>query len=694
MTVVQSKIETPSKIPTAVAVRSMPLVLWAQRIFILSVVLFSLLIATIILSFITPVYTAQTLTLIETSKTYGTRNEVEVLHSTTFVKQIIEKLSLMNDPEFNRRLDHKSNQNKLREFKTLSVYGSELEKLPSEMVDRQMADIILNVQRHLHVRQVPHTYAIEINFSSFDPVKAALIANSFADFYASSNSDDIELSELQQKFQISEKNFQNYMSQNGIENNVEQIAELKAQLTAAQYKHDELKTKFDHFKDALKNPEKTENIASSLESGLITKLRIQQSDLANDFSQLASRYGPKHPKIIKIKAAIEDIKRSIRHETRVVLENMEDDVAFASKRVTVLRQGLADIEQGGNHGSDPEKFKNFKKSYDDAKFNLQSYLQNHPDQASHASTARVVSYAVVPQFPSYPNKAFVIVVCTILSFLSACLIVLFKERFKKTYRSATHLEATLGFPCYALIPSVKKTNLKDLGLHTIAKPSSTVSESVRTLRLVLNLRRPKDQPRPKVITITSSLPGEGKTTLSLWMARLAAKSGEKVVVIDCDLRRSRLHTVIGKTNEVSLVEYLTGQKDPDKVIQKDEESGAHVIYGRPVPNTALDLLNSDKMRKLVESLRQVYDLVILDAPACLAVSDARVLAGISDHLIYAVGWNRTSRAVVTSGVKQFSDMHYEKISFVLTNVDVKQYARFSYGDTVYYYGRYKEYYAS
>ena len=100
------------------------------------------------------------------------------------------------------------------------------------------------------------------------------------------------------------------------------------------------------------------------------------------------------------------------------------------------------------------------------------------------------------------------------------------------------------------------------------------------------------------------------------------------------------------------------------------------------------------MHKLVESLKQEYDLVILDSPACLAVSDARILAALSDQTLFAVSWNDTPREVVNAGVKQFTDFNYENLSFVLTNVDIRKHSKYGYGDAVYYYSRYKQYYAN
>ena len=145
---------------------------------------------------------------------------------------------------------------------------------------------------------------------------------------------------------------------------------------------------------------------------------------------------------------------------------------------------------------------------------------------------------------------------------------------------------------YHATPDAQLINLKNctkgwlpMGIadHILNKPSSAVAESIRTLRMVLNLRAGSNiEERPKVVTITSSLPAEGKTTLSSWLGRAAAKSGEKVIIIECDLRRPNLHRIMRKSNDKALVDYLTGDVALDKVINKDDPSGAHVIYARNV----------------------------------------------------------------------------------------------------------------
>ena len=123
------------------------------------------------------------------------------------------------------------------------------------------------------------------------------------------------------------------------------------------------------------------------------------------------------------------------------------------------------------------------------------------------------------------------------------------------------------------------------------------------------------------------------------------------------------------------------------IIRKDADSPAHIIFGRSVPHEALDLVASEKMKVLVGHLRETYDFVIIDSPACLAVSDARLLATLSDCVLYIVKWDKTPREAVANGIKHFADIGYGPLVLVLSNVDMKKHARYGYADTAYYYGR-------
>ena len=147
---------------------------------------------------------------------------------------------------------------------------------------------------------------------------------------------------------------------------------------------------------------------------------------------------------------------------------------------------------------------------------------------------------------------------------------------------------------------------------------------------------------------------------------------------------------MNKNNELSLVEYLSGQNKLEEIIDTNDPSGLHVIYGRAAPNSALDLIASSRMDQLVRSLRKAYDLIIIDSPACLAVSDARALTKLSDQIIYAVSWNKTSREIVHSGISQFPKLSNARIATVLTNIDLKKHVEFGFGEAISDYSAYKE----
>ena len=172
---------------------------------------------------------------------------------------------------------------------------------------------------------------------------------------------------------------------------------------------------------------------------------------------------------------------------------------------------------------------------------------------------------------------------------------------------------------------------------------------------------------------------------SSWLGQLAAQAGERVILVDCDLRRPNVHTALGQKNDVSLVEHLTGRADLDDVIQKDGDSGMDIIYARAVPHSALQLLSSDEMGTFVGELRKRYDLIIFDAPPCLAVSDARVLSTYSDMTLYGTAWAKTDQSSVAQGLKQFTDIK-ANVATVLMNVNVKRHAKYGFGDVFYAYG--------
>lgn len=724
-----------------VDVRGIMLMLWRRKYIIFSMVLIGVSLAFITLTTISERYTARSLVLVEGGaahqkipeelKLYVNNiirvdssfvlNEIEIIRSRSMARQVIERLDLLTDPEFNT--SYKSALQKYapelldrkQSFKSFTIYQSEMEGLPAELVNNQINSTITNFLVNLSVRSIPGSYAIQIQYTSKDATKAALIANTVADVYIEQRLEqkfkagrkltdwlDTRLKELREQVRESEYAVAEYQAENNITEgtrnilSAEQISQINSELINAKARKAEAQARLNQIQNLLKGQGGLDTSSDIVQVPFINSLRQQETNLTSEYQELSKRYGERHPRIIAVKAEIDNVQAKLISEMQRVAASMKNEVAVATARVEALQSGLDELSNVRHE--DNEKMIRLNELVREAASNrlimenfMQTYKRSDEQEKLQEPEARVISYAAVPLKPSYPDKMLFLSLAMAISFFLGIFISLLLEKLDNKFRSASQLEKYCGFPCYALIPAIKNLSQQQLAQLVLDKPSSTLAEAIRTLRTVMNLRsRQLKGKRPSVVTLTSSFPGEGKTTLSVWLSRLAAKSGDKVILIDGDLRRPNVHRTLQQNNDQSLIEYLTDKSSLKDVIKTDDPSGMHVIMAKSVPNSALDLISSDKMAKLVEALKEEYDLVIIDSPACLAVSDARILATYSDQTIYTVAWDRTPREVVAGGVKQFSDMGYNNLAFTLTNVDVKRHVRYGYGDTIYYYGSYQE----
>lgn len=718
-------------------IRSLFLMLWRRKAVLLSVVLVGFSLAAVLVTTIRPQYTTRSMVLIETNNAPKSSSEVaalvstlqidnalmlselEVLRSRSMANMVVTRLNLLADTELNNALkkpDQQGDNATTAAFKDLNLFQEELASLPENVVERQRDLVVSNFLKKLRIKAVPGSFVIQIEYTSHDPIKAARIANAVADLYIEQRLEgkfkaaqkvtdwlDKRLSSLRNQVRSSELAVADYQAKNNLVEgtrtviSAEQLSAMNSALASAKAKRAEAEARLQQIQKASLDKKHFETAAEIVNSTLIQNLKRDEIALERKVSELSSRYGPKHPAMQDMKSQLRKIRQSILTEMDNIGKSIENELRVAEARVISLESSLDEIQ--GKRNEDNEAMVRLRELQRDADSNrlifdtfLETYKKSDDQEELQEPEARIISYAIAPNKPSYPNKMMLLSLSAAVSLFIGLALSFFLERMDNTFRSAGQLERMLGFSCYALIPFLENVTRKQAGNYILSKPSSTLAEAVRTLRMVLNLRTPNDAEKPKVITVTSSLPNEGKSTLASWLGRLAAKSGERVIVIDCDLRRPSIHRTIGADNNTTLVDYLTKKKELDEVIQKDDESGAHIIYASSVPNSALDLISSDRMAKLIASLREVYDLVVIDSPACLAVSDARVLAKLSDQTIYAVSWDQTPREIVIGGVKQFTDMGYNALSFVLTNVNIKRHVRYGYGDTIYYYGRHKEYY--
>jgi capsular exopolysaccharide synthesis family protein len=267
-----------------------------------------------------------------------------------------------------------------------------------------------------------------------------------------------------------------------------------------------------------------------------------------------------------------------------------------------------------------------------------------------------------------------------------------------TVKSLEDVDRYLHIPALALIPASRneRARLLPLGSQSPGRPHETtalamiedvrspIAESYRHLRTSLLLSS-AGQP-PKTILVTSSQPSEGKTTTAINTAFMLAQTGAEVLLVDCDLRRPRLHVHFDLPNGKGLTNWLSGETELDKLIQSyDKNPNLKILTSGPVPPNPAELLGSDEMRKLLKILGERFSHIVLDSPPAISFTDASILSTMVDGVVLVVHGGRSSRAVVRRAKQQLLDVGAHIFGIVLNNVKLET-------QDYYYSGYYSRYY--
>jgi exopolysaccharide transport family protein len=653
-------------------------------------------------------------------------NELRIISSQRLVEQVIDRLRLDRDPELNeaiapsgmRRFWQVDVVEALRELKLTEGAPATLPDAHSK-VERERLAIIDAFRERLEVTGVPHTRSIAISFSSTDAVKAALIANTLAELYIVDQLEtkfeatrrasawlSARLGELKQKVQLSETAVEDFKARQaagagqGMDLTAQQIAELNAELIAARAARAEAEARFRQVQGRV-NSGGLAAASNVVDSALILTLRTNLSELARREAELSQTYGEKHPNIINIRAEIQDARNAISAEVRKIIEALRNDVAVAVAREETLRASLIELEDRSvvlAQGS--VELRQLEREAEADRLIYETFLNRFRETSEQedlqTADARLLSEATPPLKPSSPDRRRVLALAGAVGVLLGSAIVVLLEILSNTFRAVSEVSEHTGLPVLASLPRQRRKKRRDQLLSYVqAKPNATLTEAVRTLRTALFLSD-IDNP-PKVVMVTSSVPGEGKSTTALLLAHLSTQMNKSAIVVDCDIRRPALHDALNLEGSIGIMSILDGSTPLDAAISVDDASGVHVLPTvAPIPQAA-DVLSSARFRKLIESLRNRYDLVILDTPPILLVSDAGAVGKLADTVIYAVRWDHTPREAAVQGINALRELGIKIAGAVVTLVDRKREAKYAYanyGSSYAYYAEKNSYFAN
>ncbi len=506
-----------------------------------------------------------------------------------------------------------------------------------------------------------------------------------------------QLTDLREKVRESERAVELFKEQHNLSEakgtslNEQQLSELNSQLIIAAAERAQKETSLGQLQSQIRAG--SIDSAAVLDSPLVEKLRSDEAELMHKKAELSTRYQPSHPTMVNLQSQIDEINRKIDDEANKTVRGLQGDVNAARAKEASLKATLAGIQQkAAEEGKLDVPLRELQREADANKLLYENFLtrfkQTSTEEDIQQADARLVSSALPPNIPSFPKKGVLIG----FSFLGAIFVgiasAFLLERLDNGFRSSEQVEKLLGVPTLGLVPGVVRQELpQDV---VVKRPTSQYSEAIRSIRTALRYSD-IDNP-PKVVLITSSLAGEGKTVFSCSLARSIARSGGKALLVDCDLRRPSVAKLLGCDGEPGMLDIFSETGNIDSIIRVDDESGMHYIPSKGGTANPQDLLGSQQMRSFLERMRTRYDLIVLDAPPVLAVSDPIILSHFVDTTLYLVRWEKTPRQIVTGAMKLLRTNGGNVAGVVLSRVNSRKHATYGYGDAGYYYGRYSNYY--
>lgn len=657
--------------------------------------------------------------------------QYKVLQSDTLERRVIRTLGLEKLREFNPPPHWWSLHRAAAHGPKTQTFGS----IPAEsdINSYAMHNALKHFKDGLDVEPIKRSRLVQVSFESQDPALSAKIVNTLASNYTDENLElrwqatqrasgwlSQQLDGLKGKLEKSEDQLQNYAQQNGLlflenqtgtpENIVdERLRQLQDELT---------KSQADLFqKEALYRQVQAGELNSLpgiVDNKLIQDLTLQLSGLESQYAQLSTTFDPTYPKVKQVQNQINAVQKILKRERRRSVERIVNDYQAAVRREALVRQAFVAQQAQANEVAEKSvQYNILKREVDTSKQLYEGLLQRLKEAGISAglkaSNIRIVDAAVPPKKPAKPriplNLALGLFAGLGLGIGAAFL----QEHLDNTLKSTDDIERFLQLPALAMIPAVESLNGHGHGVYGLPEAKkllangngmpkrngklplgewyridsdnvkqSALAEAFRGLRTSVLLSS-ADRP-PRSLLITSAQPSEGKTTVSTNLAISMAQLGQRVLLVDADLRRPSLHRILRLNNGRGIVSYLAGQEGWREMVQPSGIDSLAALVCGPIPPNPAELLSSDRMITMLQEASEEYNLVILDSPPLLNVADSRVLATRAEGVVLVVKGGVTTRETAQRAEACAADVGANIIGVVLNDIDVRkdEYSYYSY----------------
>lgn len=578
----------------------------------------------------------------------------------------------------------------------------DLKKQPQYSESEDLAQTLFH---QIDVTPVRLTRLVNISAENREPQLAAQIANELANSFIQASLDQkiaastdvvvrLQDEALKQKAKVetAEAEVNEYRATNSISSfeNAENIVlqalkQYQADLDQATSQSASSKTVIEEIDRVVKAGAPLETIPQISSDVAVQQLKLDRAKLESEFAELKKRYLERHPKYIAMVSKLGAIDQSIAARENAIIESLRNQANMDRARVQQLQALLNTQKQ---RQQDLKKlqvqYSVLKREAETSALLYNSVLETVKSQELLGRNAinniHVVDKAIRPLSPVKPRIALTLVLGALGGMAVAIGLAFFVSYLDDSVKSQEDVEMYLKVPFLGYVPNIKTNSVEQRDLQTHYHPQSDAAEAFRTVRATISLARNRDALR--VLTVTSTIPSEGKSLVASNLAIVTAQTGMKTVLIDADLRRPSVHKAFQLHSPVGLSAYLLGEEDRiEKIAQPTEVPNLDTICCGAIPNTPSELISSTRMKDLLEQLRGRYDRIYLDSPPVSAVSDPLLMAAMSDGIVYVTKFNKIRREFARKSIQRIEDAGIHVVGLVLNDIDFE-------GRDAYYYSYY------
>jgi capsular exopolysaccharide synthesis family protein len=517
---------------------------------------------------------------------------------------------------------------------------------------RQAAALLDRFLERLTITPEEESRLIRIGFTSTDPAKAALIANRLVDEYLESQLEtktegarraaewlEVRLAELGKTVRSLEQRVQQQRAEtgsNGIDIVSPRLAQINLQLIDAQAASAASRARYEQVRSVVESGGNLDALPEILHSPIVQPLRAKYTELVATLSERRTIFGENHPQIVSLRAEIAGIEHRLARDIGNILAGLRNEMETDETNEATLRRALDAASEDvvrlkASETAIAQVAQRLQANQDLYRNLLERFTEAVALRDNQQPDARIISPAQIPLDPSFPNFPRVIVLSFVASTSLGLFVLVIAERLRQKLDTVDSVERQVGLPIIGTIPELPRRRRLASSPATYLQrhPLSEFGGAFQRLRALLNLGRAM----PRTVLVTSGSAGEGKTTVAMCLGIASALSGQRVLLVDCNFARPEVHRKANVKNNSGLTDVLRGLVPLEDTITLAAEYHLSILTIGRSREGALDLLNSGRMQELLDELKRIFDVIILDSAPVHEVSNALTLGCLAEKTI-------------------------------------------------------------